>query len=176
MRDTLQQPVPQQRSPTVESRVALHRHPLHPVAVVYPIACLTLLLPADVLHLWSGRMFWAEAAWWLNVVGLVAGLMAAGLGIADMFLIRVVRRHVSAWIHFMAGVMLLALAAAGVSLRLPDPAAAIWPWGLFLSGIGFVMVVIVGWLGGALTFRHGIGVYGYKAAEEEGGGDAPPAA
>ncbi|MDH7452691.1 DUF2231 domain-containing protein [Luteimonas composti] len=170
MRETLQQPVPEQRSPTVESRVALHRHPLHPVAVVYPIACLTLLLPADVLHLWSGRMFWAEAAWWLNVVGLVAGLMAAGLGIADMFLIRVARRHVSAWSHFIAGVMLLALAAAGVWLRWPDPAAAGW-WALAHSAPTAAMVLVVGWLGGTLSFGHGIGVYGHRERDEDDASD-----
>lgn len=174
MRRSLKQPVPRNRSHTVASRVAIKQHPLHPILVVYPVAALTLLPLADVLHLYLGDPFWATAAWWLNVLGLVGGLVAAVVGICDMFLIRVVRRHVSAWIHFIAGVMLLALAAAGVSLRLADPAAAIWPWGLLLSGVGLVMVVIVGWLGGALTFRHGIGVYGYKA-EEERGDDSPPA-
>ena len=38
MRKTLRQPVPEQRSPSVESRVAIRHHPLHPIAVVYPIA------------------------------------------------------------------------------------------------------------------------------------------
>ncbi len=173
MRKSLKQPVPANRSPSVASRVAIKQHPLHPILVVYPVAALTLLPLADVLYLLLEDPFWARAAWWLNVLGLGGGLFAAVFGILDMFLIRVVRRHVSAWIHFIAGVMLLALAAAGVSLRLPDPEAAIWPWGLLLSGVGMVMVVIVGWLGGALTFRHGIGVYGYKAAEDAGE-DAPP--
>ena len=175
MRRSLKQPVPYHRSHTVASRVAIRQHPLHPILVVYPVAALTLLPLADVLYLWLGDPFWATAAWWLNVLGLAGGLFAAVFGILDMFLIRVVRRHVSAWIHFIAGVMLLALAAAGVSLRLPDPAAAVWPWGLFLSAAGMVMVVIVGGRGGALTFRHGIGVYRYKAAAVEGGDDAPPA-
>ncbi len=165
MRNTLKQPVPQQRSPTVESRVAIHRHPLHPIVVVYPIACLTLLLPADALHLWSGERFWAEAAWWLNVVGLGAGLVAAALGSADMFLIRVARRHVSAWSHFIAGVMLLALAALGVWLRYPDPAAAGW-WALAQSAPTAGMVLVVGWLGGTLSFGHGIGVYGHRQGED----------
>jgi uncharacterized membrane protein len=161
MRKSLRQPVPEDRSPSVESRVAIHRHPLHPVVVVYPIACLTLLLPADVLYLWSGDGFWAGVAWWLNVVGLGAGLLAAVLGICDMFLIRVARRHVSAWSHFIAGVMLLALAAMGVWLRYPDPAAAGW-WALLQSAPTALLVGVVGWLGGTLTFGHGIGIYGHR--------------
>ena len=151
MRKTLSQPVPEQRSPTVASRVAIHRHPLHPVAVVYPIACLTLLFPADVAYLWTGDAFWADVAWWLNLVGLGAGLLAGALGIADMFLIRVARRHVSAWSHFIAAVMLLALAG--------------W-WALVQSAPTAGMVVVAGWLGGTLSFGHGIGVYGYRDRED----------
>ena len=166
MRRTLKQPVPRQRSPTVESRVAIHRHPLHPIAVVYPIACLTLLLPADIAHLWTADAFWADVAWWLNLVGLAGGLLAAVLGICDMFLIRVARRHVSAWNHFIAGVMLLALAAAGVWLRWPDPAATGY-WALLQSAPTAGMVGVVGWLGGTLSFGHGIGVYGHREREEE---------
>lgn len=170
MRKTLKQPVPKQRSPTVESRVAIHRHPLHPIAVVYPIACLTLLLPADALHLLSGDAFWAQMAWWLNLVGLVAGLGAAALGMADMFLIRVARRHVSAWSHFIAAVMLMALAAVGVWLRYPDPAAAGW-WALVHSAPTAGMVLVVGWLGGTLSFGHGIGVYGHREREDASASD-----
>jgi len=170
MRNTLKQPVPEQRSPSVESRVAIHRHPLHPIVVVYPIACLTLLLPADVVFLWSGDAFWADVAWWLNLVGLAAGLLAAILGISDMFLIRVARRHVSAWSHFIAGVMLLALAALGVWLRYPDPAAAGW-WALLQSAATAGMVLVVGWLGGTLTFGHGIGVYGHRERDEASSAD-----
>ena len=170
MRKTLSQPVPEQRSPTVESRVAIHRHPLHPVAVVYPIACLTLLLPADVAFLWTGDAFWADVAWWLNLIGLVTGLLAATLGIADMFLIRVARRHVSAWSHFIAAVMLLALAAVGVWLRYPAPAAAGW-WALVQSAPTAGMVLVAGWLGGTLSFGHGIGVYGYRDREDGSSSD-----
>jgi len=174
MRKTLKQPVPENRSPSVESRVAIKRHPLHPILVVYPVVCLSLLLPADLAYLRSGDAFWATAAWWLNVLGLGGGLLAAAVGICDMFLIRVARRHVSVWNHFIAGVMLLALAALGVWLRAAD-AAAIWPWGLVQSALTLLMVVVVGWLGGTLTFGLGIGVYGHKErAEAEAADDRAP--
>ena len=165
MRKTLEQPVAEQRSPTVASRVAFRQHPLHPIIVVYPVAALSLLLPADALFLWTGDGFWATAAWWLNVLGLGSGLLAAVLGISDMFLIRLARRHVSVWSHFVAGVMLLALAAMGVWLRAPDH-GAVWPWGLLQSGFTFLMVLVVGWLGGTLTFGHGIGVYGHRPGRD----------
>ena len=147
--------------------------------VVFPVACLSLLPASDLAWLWSADPFFARAAWWLNLVGLGGGVLAALVGACDMLLIRVVRRHVSAWSHLLAGVMLLAVTAAGVRLRWEDPVAAVWPWGLVLSCLGLLMVGVTGWLGGTLTFKHGVGVYGYRAvdgeATEEGGGAAPDA-
>lgn len=162
MRKSLKQPVAGNRSPTVESRVAIMRHPLHPILVVYPIVCLSLLLPSDLVYLWTGDVFWARVSWWLNLMGLASGLFAALFGMLDMFLIRVARRHVSVWNHFVAGVMLLALAALGVWLRVAEP-AAVWPWAVVQSSLCLLMVGVVGWLGGTLTFGHGIGVYGHTA-------------
>lgn len=172
MRKTLKQPVPEDRSPSVESRVAFMRHPLHPIVVVYPIVCLSLLLPADLAYLWTGDAFWARAAWWLNVLGLVGGLGAAVLGICDMFLIRIARRHVSVWNHFIAGVMLLALAALGVWLRMADTHVAS-TWTVVQSGLCLLLVIVVGWLGGTLTFGHGIGVYGHTSKAQASDDEAP---
>jgi uncharacterized membrane protein len=174
MRNDLEQPVPRTRSHTVESRMAIMHHPIHPMLVVYPIAFLSMVLPTDLLYLWRGDAFWAQVSWWLNVAGLAMGVLAGAVGMVDMFLIRVVRRHVSAWNHFIVAVMLLAMAAAGVWLRAPDPVAAVWPWGVVLSSATLVLVMIAGWLGGTLSFRHGIGVYG-DDHEESGREDGPPA-
>jgi len=174
MRKTLRQPVPRTRSHTVESRMAIAKHPIHPMLVVYPVALLSLVPLTDLLYLWQGDEFWARLSYWLCVGGLGMGAIAAVVGTLDMFMIRVVRRHVSAWSHFMAAVMVLALAAAGVWLRAPDPQAAVWPWGLLLSGVMLVMVMVAGWLGGTLSFRHGIGVYGDEDTRERSG-DRPPA-
>jgi uncharacterized membrane protein len=171
MRKSLKQPVPENRSPTVESKVAIKRHPLHPILVVYPIAGLSLLLPSDLLFLWTGESFWAQVSWLLNLLGLASGLFAAVFGVLDMALIRVARRHVSVWNHFIAGVMLLALAALGVWLRFADP-EAVWPWAVVQSSLCLLMVGVVGWLGGTLTFGHGIGVYGHTG-KDYGADDAP---
>lgn len=170
----LQPPTPTTRSHTVESRMAIHKHPIHPMIVVYPVALLSLVVVADVLYLLADDAFWARAGFWLNAVGLAIGIVAGLVGMADLLLIRVVRRHVSAWSHFIVAVMVLAVAAAGVWLRLPDHAAAVWPWGLVLSSTLLLLVMVAGWLGGTLSFRHGIGVYGDEHGEDND--DAPPTA
>lgn len=173
MRKQLQQPVPRTRSHSVESRMSIMHHPIHPMLVVYPVALLSLVVVTDLLFLWIGDAFWAQVGYWLNAVGLGIGLVAGLVGMFDMFSLRVVRRHVSAWNHFIVAVMVLAMAAAGVWLRAPDAEAAVWPWGLLLSSVTFLLVMIAGWLGGTLSFRHGIGVYGDEESRTPGE-DEPP--
>jgi hypothetical protein len=56
--------------------------------------------------------------------------------------------------------MALSLAGANVQLRWDDPAAVVWPVGLVLSATMAGVVMVTGWLGGTLTFKHGIGTYG----------------
>ena len=177
MQKNLDQPVAKGRSPAVESVMAIAKHPIHPMLVPFPIAFLAVVPLADLAWLWLGDAFWARVGLWLNIGGLVLGVVAGIVGALDLLLVRVARRHVSAWSHFIAAVMVLALAALGVWLRLPDPAAAVWPWGLLQGGVMLGMVMIAGWLGGTLSFHHGIGVYGHtKQVGEDSDEDGPPAA
>lgn len=176
MQENLDQPVAKGRSPAVKSVMAIAKHPIHPMLVTFPIAFLSVVPLADLAYLWLQDGFWARLGLWLNIGGLVMGGVAGIVGALDLLLVRVARRHVSAWSHFIAAVMLLALAALGVWLRLPDPAAAVWPWGLLQGGVMLGMVMVTGWLGGTLSFHHGIGVYGHTKTEEDAGDDLPPAA
>lgn len=173
MVESLKPPTPPELTRTVESRVAIRKHPLHPMLVVFPIAFLIVVSATDLLFLWSGLAFWAQLSLVLSGAGLALGLVAAAVGTADLLLIRVVRRHVSAWSHALSGVMVLAAAAANTWLRWGDPVAAVWPWGLVLSALMTLLVGVAGWLGGSLSFKHGIGVYGH-AGTPDGGPDSPP--
>lgn len=155
------------------STVNILQHPVHPTIVVFPISFLIGTFAGDLIYLWTDNPFWPELSFWLASGGLAMGLLAALVGMIDFFTMNEVRRHVSAWSHFLAGTMALALAGANVQLRWDDPASAIWPVGLMLSTTMAGMVVATGWLGGTLTFKHGIGIYGHDV-EQEGGKDAPP--
>lgn len=159
----------------IPSVMALNKHPIHPMLVVFPIAFLGTMFVTDVAYVWLRDEFWAVVSFWLNVAGLAMGLLAGLFGMGDFLVLREVRNHVSAWSHFVAAVMLLALAAAGLWVRWPDPVAAVWPWGLFLSGVTAVAVMVVGWLGGTLSFRHGIGVYGEQPPPPDPDGTRPAA-
>lgn len=150
----------QQFTRKIPSRVAFRQHPIHPMLIVYPIAFLSSVPAADLAFVLLGDVRLAQLAFVLNIAGLAMGLVAAAFGLGDFLLVREIRNHITAWSHAVVAVMLMALAAAGVWLRWPDPVAAVWPWGLLLSGVTGLVVAATGWLGGSLSFRHGIGVYG----------------
>ena len=170
----LKPPVAPDRAPAVESVMAIAKHPIHPMLVTFPIAFLASVPLADATYLLFSDPFWARVGLWLNIGGLGLGVVAGIVGTLDLLLVRVARRHVSAWSHFIAAVMVLAIAALGVWLRWPDPAAAVWPWGLVQGLVMLGLVMVTGWLGGSLSFHHGIGVYGHTKADEDPGEDAPP--
>jgi uncharacterized membrane protein len=141
------------------SRVAFLKHPLHPMTVVFPIAFFTATPAADLTFWLRGDPFWALAAFWLATAGFVLGIVAALLGIAEFLLMKEVRNRLAGWTHLVTGLMALALAGANVQLRLADPVAAVLPWGILLSAAMALMVGVAGWIGGTLTFGHGIGTY-----------------
>lgn len=153
----------------IPSRVALGKHPLHAMLVVFPIAFLTATPLADLAFWWSGDGFWARVAFWLSAAGFLAGSMAAVAGFLDFLLIQRVRQRLAGWTHLLTAVMALSLAGANAQLRYGDPVEAALPWGLVLSAVMAVMVATAAWIGGTLTFGHGIGTYTHAHDERPGG-------
>ena len=143
----------------IRSRIALGKHPLHAMLVVFPIAFLTATPAADLAFWWSGDPFWARVAFWLSAAGFLAGSMAALVGLLEFLLIRRVRQRLAGWTHMLSAVTALSLAGANAQLRIDDPVAAALPWGLVLSAVMAGMVGVAAWIGGTLTFGHGIGTY-----------------
>ena len=139
------------------SVIAVASHPLHAIAVNFPIAYLMGALASDLGFWWTGDVFWARVALWLTGAGFFMGAIAAVFGTLEFLLVREIREFVSSWSHFLAGITLLGLAAANWWGRVDDPAAAVLPWGLFLSAISAGAVGWAGWLGGKLVFDHNIG-------------------
>lgn len=149
---------------TVPSKIAFRKHPLHPMAVVFPVAFLLTAPLTDLAFWFFGDPFWALASFWLTVAGFVMGVVAALLGLAEFILIKAIRTRLDSWTHMLAAVMALALAAANAQLRVNDPVGAVLPWGVLLSTVMALMVCVTGWIGGTLTFKHGIGIFVHERA------------
>lgn len=132
-------------------------HPLHPMLVVLPISALVGAAVCDWIYLYNGNDFWAVAAFWLIAAGLVTGVVAAGAGIIDLMSVERARTMGIAWAHAVGNVLVLGFVLVNFLIRRDDPAdpplAAI-----AISTVVFAALLVTGWLGGELTFRHGVGV------------------
>ena len=167
--------------PGIRSTAAIKGHPLHPFLVPLPIGLLVATLGADLGFWYTADPFWARAALWLVGAGLVSGAVAALFGLVDFLTIRQIREHGTAWAHFAGNGVALVLAAWSLLHRLGDPAAAALPGGLTLSALIVAILLVTGWLGGELTYRHRIGVIEDKeirrmparATEPRGAGFTP---
>lgn len=143
----------------IESRAALRGHPLHPVLIHFPIAALMMLLLVDLVYLFYGDPFWAQAGYYLAATGAILGAVSGLAGAIDLFTVCRIRRLVTAWGHGILAVMLLSLAAFNFMLRWgPDPAAMIMPWGVYVSALTVLLIAITGLLGGQLVYEYGVGV------------------
>ncbi|WP_414527206.1 DUF2231 domain-containing protein [Nodularia chucula] len=144
----------------VPSTVAIAGHPLHPLTVIFPIAFLAAALGSDFGYWLTRDFFWARASLWLIGLGLLGGIIAAITGMSDFLRIERVRKRTAGWTHLTLNVMILALTAVNLILRLGNPESRILPWGFLISLIVGTLTSITGWFGAELSYRHKIGVIG----------------
>ena len=86
------------------------------------------------------------------------GAVAALLGLVDFLSIRRVRSLPIAWMYFLGNGVAVLLAIWNIALRWRDPAAGSTGLAITLSAIVTVILIITGWLGDELAYRHRIGV------------------
>lgn len=77
----------------VPSLSAIVGHPIHPVIVPLPIACLVGTLASDIGFWWTDDRFWARSSLWLSGTGVVTGMGAAVPGLIDFLAIDRERVH-----------------------------------------------------------------------------------
>jgi uncharacterized membrane protein len=155
---------PDPQSEGAPSAVHVAGHPLHPMMITFPVAFLIAVLGSDVAFVLTGDLFWARMSLWLLGIGTLMGILAGIAGTVELLAVPGIRRRGVSWTHFVAAVMMLAVAFANWVHRVGAPELAIVPWGLYLSALGAVLVGFAGWHGGKLVFEHRIGV----VSEEDG--------
>lgn len=141
------------------SFVSIKGHPIHPMLIPFPIAFLVAALLTDIAFLFErGSTFWPQASLWLLGAGVVSGILAGATGMLEAAKVRRARKLAITWIHGGANVVALVAAAINWVLRWGDPALPVIPTGIALSGCVVLILAFTAWLGGELTFRHGLGV------------------
>jgi len=136
-----------------DDRAVSRAHPVHVILAAYPIACFTGAFLTDIVYAQTYEMMWANFSIWLITVGLVMGVLAAVVGIADYLAHRRDRARRSASPHTIGNVLVLLLSLVNAFVHSRDAYTSVVPTGLILSGIVAVLVLVSSWLGTTLAYR-----------------------
>jgi uncharacterized membrane protein len=141
----------------IRSTAAISGHPLHPLLVTLPVGFLVGVLLTDIAWYATADAFWARASAWLIGAGLVTGALAAIAGFVDFLGSERIRSLTFVWYHFIGNAIALVLAAISLYMRSTGDLAAVTGPQFVLSILVVAILLVTGWLGGELVFRHGVG-------------------
>jgi uncharacterized membrane protein len=138
-------------------------HPLHALLAAVPVGAFVTSLVFDVLTRTRehGLPFLVDAAWWLIYVGLVGAVVVAVPGLVDLrALPRGAPVFTTAVRHVVLNAAAVAVFAVGFAWRASDHLEHDkTPWAqLALSAAAVALLAAATWLGGSLTYRHGVRV------------------
>lgn len=140
------------------SRASIAGHPIHPMLVPFPIVCFTGALVTDIAYWRTADIMWSNFSAWLLAVGLLMGGLAALAGLVDFLSSGSIRAQTPAWPHMLGNVLVLGLSLLNAFVHSRDAWTSVVPTGLVLSAVVVLLMLVTGWLGWSMVYRHRVGV------------------
>ncbi len=103
-------------------------------------------------------MMWADFSAWLLTVGLVVSIFAVIAGLVDFAGDRRIRTLPQSWIHGLGNAVALILAILNALVHTRDAYSSVVPTGLILSALVVLILLVTGWMGWDMVYRHEVGV------------------
>lgn len=134
------------------SYMRLHA-PLYELFNQIPAVCFTLAILTDIAYWQTANLLWQNFSSWLLFAGLVGGGLTAVAVAADYFRIR--RLYSSVNPYYPLGAAFVWVTALVNSLiHAGDGWTAVVPWGLTLSILTFVLMLVTSYVGGPFVHVH----------------------
>jgi len=137
-------------------------HPLHPLTVHFPIALLFTSVFFDLLGMLTDNNNFRQTGWWLLILGLIGGTVAAGIGMWTEEQIEAmgvpeaaVDRHEAFAVTTMIVFAVLAVIRWWRRGRWSARDRVVY---LSVAMAGLLLLGITGFYGGELVYRYGAGV------------------
>ena len=151
------------RLPAKRPRTALqgpYGHPIHPILVTIPIGAWVASLVFDIVAKNSDDpATFAQGAFWLLVIGIAGAALAAVFGVLDLTTIppktAAYRTGVT---HMALNFIALVIFAIDVSVRQSNGRDDVSNLALALTILGLLVLSASGFLGGTLSYTHGVRV------------------
>ena len=152
------------------SKASIAGHPVHPMIIPFPLALWTTSFVVDVVYIfWHGPSLLIISKF-LLAAGCLGAVAAAIPGIIDWAAIRDSKvKRIANW-HARLNIIALLIFAASLYLRMKIGAPLVsnrLRIPILLSLVGVILISISGWLGGAMSFEHGVGVAPQHDSPEE---------
>ena len=140
---------------------SIHKHPIHPMLIPFPIALWIFSLVCDVVYLTGfGGLVWNDIALYTMIGGLLGALAAAIPGYIDYRSItEPAVKRIGLW-HMVTNLSIVVLFTLNVLLRILEVETI----PIILSVIGVSLLGLSGWLGGELVYVHGVAVEPHEVA------------
>jgi uncharacterized membrane protein len=151
----------------MKSKFAIRGHALHPLLVGLPIGLFTWTLVADIVYMAIGDMVWYEIARWSEVAAIVSGVAAAVPGIGDFLTLPFAGK--TRWIttiHMLLNLMVVGAFIVAAFFMFSEflmignnaTVGVLLYIAVALHAAGVLILMVSGWLGGEVVFRHHIGM------------------
>lgn len=135
------------------------RHPVHSTLAAFPVAGFTLALFTDIAYWRTGELMWKHFSEWLLFAGLVFGALAAVAAIVDFALRPHFRDGWPVWPYVLGGLVVLALAFVNSFVHSVDSWTGVVPYGLVLSALTVIVMLVTGWFSRPVVVVRETGVY-----------------
>jgi uncharacterized membrane protein len=103
-------------------------------------------------------MLWETFSIWLLTAGLIVAAFAVLFGLIDFIGSRRIRNLRLAWLHGIGNGVAMILAIINAFVHSRDGYTAVVPTGLILSGLVVLILLVTGWMGQSMVYRHRVGV------------------
>ena len=140
------------------STASIGGHPIHAMLVPIPITCFVGTFVSDLVYWQTAAMQWANISAWLLTCGLIVSVFVAAAGLIDFFGDRRIRTLRPAWIHALGNITAVVLSLFNVFIHSRDAYTSVVPTGITLTGIVVLILLVTGWNGWTLVYRHRVGV------------------
>lgn len=143
----------------MESRVKFFGHPVHPMLIVFPAGLFVSTVIMDILHLIFHNPVLSTVAFYMMIIGVVGGLLAAVFGFIDWSGLpsNSRARNIGA-MHGLGNFVIVVLFAASWFLRRGSPNFVPSGLAMTLSFAGILIALFTLWIGGELVYRLGVAV------------------